>query len=592
MNGSAVRQAIPRDNFVICSTHTHNAPALPGFAPGIWERRYQQSDWDAVERYAAALEDKLVRLAEQVLTKQEEGTLAWGQGRVMFGGNRRLLSNGTWQNFGFQFDGPVDHSLPLLVARNSNGQIMAVWTNYACHCTTVGSRNTVGGDWAGFANDELEAQLDGAVSLTTIGCGADVGPQPTGTLELARQHGSEVAREVARLITAQSLHPLTQQIAATSTTIKLPYADVHDEAYWQTRASKSDFDGMYGRHILRQLQRDGRLDPSLKYSITTWQFGDELGILFLPGEVCVDYAVRIKTENDWQRLWINGWSNDVPCYIPSRRVLHEGGYEPDSSMIYYCRPSRFSEAVEDRIVSAVNTLLDHRFKSPAGQEKPDIFVHPGPEKVLSKSVQQNIAGMDPEQKAIVRRIQALAPAASNGFSQAVRCDLDESAWYDYLGRMSPLRPIVRQTKAGLQVAWQTPAVVGADRSQTEGAQDVVMCFAGALGWSSQPQTDGFQLNVGQRLTIPFDITRRASCWPSKSGDAELLYLPTWTSGEDSAGFFLLVIHDPSIAGNEATPLTISVQSLSNDSQRWFAVDKSDDAADRLRKLLHDMPDGG
>ena len=119
-----------------------------------------------------------------------------------------------------------------------------------------------------------------------------------------------------------------------------------------------------------------------------------------------------------------------------------------------------------------------------------------------------------------------------------------------------------------------------------------MCFAGALGWSSQPQTDGFQLNVGQRLTIPFDITRCASCWPSKSGDAELLYLPTWTSGEDSAGFFLLVIHDPSIAGNEATPLTISVQSLSNDSQRWFAVDKSDDAADRLRKLLHDVPDGG
>ena len=482
-------QAIPRDNFVICSTHTHNAPALPGFAPGIWEERYQQSDWDAVERYAAALEDKLVRLAEQVLTKQEEGTLAWGQGRVMFGGNRRLLSNGTWQNFGFQFDGPVDHSLPLLVARNSNGQIMAVWTNYACHCTTVGSRNTVGGDWAGFANDELEAQLDGAVSLITIGCGADVGPQPTGTLELARQHGSEVAREVARLITAQSLHPLTQQIAATSTTIKLPYADVHDEAYWQTRASKSDFDGMYGRHILRQLQRDGRLDPSLKYSITTWQFGDELGILFLPGEVCVDYAVRIKTENDWQRLWINGWSNDVPCYIPSRRVLHEGGYEPDSSMIYYCRPSRFSEAVEDRIVSAVNTLLDHRFKSPAGQEKPDIFVHPGPEKVLSKSVQQNIAGMDPEQKAIVRRIQALAPAASNGFSQAVRCDLDESAWYDYLGRMSPLRPIVRQTKAGLQVAWQTPAVVGADRSQTEGRKMLSCALpVRSVGAASRRQT--------------------------------------------------------------------------------------------------------
>ncbi len=54
---------------------------------------------------------------------------------------------------------------------------------------------------------------------------------------------------------------------------------------------------------------------------------------------------------------MTAYANDVPCYIVSRRVLREGGYEPDTSMIYYGRPTRLSPLVEDRIVDAVKTLL-------------------------------------------------------------------------------------------------------------------------------------------------------------------------------------------------------------------------------------------
>ncbi len=295
-------QGIQRSRFVICSTHTHNAPTLPEFAPGIWAERCSKSDWDAVERYAKSLEDNLVALAEETLTSQVNGSLAWGQGTVTFGGNRRLLVDGVWRNFGFQYDGPVDHSLPLLVAKDAQGKIMAIWTNYACHCTTLADRNYVGGDWAGFANDEIERTNDGVVSLTTIGCGADVGPQPTGTPGFAHQHGQEVAREVQRLIAAGSLQPLNERIESSSSSIQLPFASVHDEAYWKSRAALAGSEGIHGRHMLHQLQQRGSLDSHLNYYITTWQFGRELAIVFLPGEVCVDYAVRIKMKNDWRKI--------------------------------------------------------------------------------------------------------------------------------------------------------------------------------------------------------------------------------------------------------------------------------------------------
>jgi neutral ceramidase len=48
-----------------------------------------------------------------------------------------------------------------------------------------------------------------------------------------------------------------------------------------------------------------------------------MAMVFLAGEVVVDYALRLKWEIDQKRLWVVAYSNDVPCYIPSRRILSE-----------------------------------------------------------------------------------------------------------------------------------------------------------------------------------------------------------------------------------------------------------------------------
>ena len=104
----------------------------------------------------------------------------------------------------------------------------------------------------------------------------------------------------------------------------------------------------------------------MPYRIQTWCFGDELAIVFLAGEVVVDYALRLKWETDAERLWIAAYCNDVPCYIPSRRILSEGGYEADFSMIYYGQPSRLAPATEDVIVHTVHELLPGAFDGPRG----------------------------------------------------------------------------------------------------------------------------------------------------------------------------------------------------------------------------------
>jgi len=77
----------------------------------------------------------------------------------------------------------------------------------------------------------------------------------------------------------------------------------------------------------------------------------------LGGEVVVDYALRIKSENPGKAVWVDGYSNDVMAYIPSLRVLKEGGYEGNTSMVYYGMPSIWAPSIEDRIMGAVNEMI-------------------------------------------------------------------------------------------------------------------------------------------------------------------------------------------------------------------------------------------
>ena len=77
----------------------------------------------------------------------------------------------------------------------------------------------------------------------------------------------------------------------------------------------------------------------------------------------VDYSLRLKQELDASRIWISGYANYVPCYIPSRRILQEGGYEAESSLWYYDRPARLAPATEDLIVGTVRELVPKSFKA-------------------------------------------------------------------------------------------------------------------------------------------------------------------------------------------------------------------------------------
>src|SRR5260370_36685770 len=88
-------------------------------------------------------------------------------------------------------------------------------------------------------------------------------------------------------------------------------------------------------------------------------------MVFLAGEVVVDYALRLYRELDASRLWVFAYTNDLPCYIPSERILREGGYEGGGAMVYYARPARLKPGIEDKIDEAERSLVPPAFSAHA-----------------------------------------------------------------------------------------------------------------------------------------------------------------------------------------------------------------------------------
>lgn len=344
--------------FAIASSHTHSGPMLAGVLPNLFSVDIPAEHLATIDRYTRELTDKIEQVALAALADRKPSQLASGVGQVGFAANRRGLRLK-----------PTDRELLVLRVVGQDGKVRAIFTSYACHCTTL-AIDKIHGDWAGCAQEAIERDFPGAVALTALGCGGDQNPTPRRTMELVLQYGEDLAAEARRLVNGK-LRPINGPLECRTKQVELAYDTLPTREEWQTLAmSKSTPIAYHAKKNLARLDRGEKIPTHLPYLVQTWSFGSDLAMVFLPGEVVVDYSLRIKREYDGSRVWVNGYSNDVPCYIPSRRVLDEGGYEAAGAMVCYDRPTKFATDVEQRVMGAVHELMPNEFLAKAAHARP------------------------------------------------------------------------------------------------------------------------------------------------------------------------------------------------------------------------------
>lgn len=340
-----------------CS-HTHTGPALRECLHVCWP-------WDddearrLVEKYSFDLEGKIVETVANALTKMAPVTLSAGEGTAEFAVNRRNNPEAEvtrLRESGNGLRGPVDHSVPVLAVRAADGELRAVVFGYACHCTTL-SLTEWSGDFAGYAMLELERRYPQLQAMFYQGCGADQNPLPRKTVELCQKYGNELAAGVESAL-QKPMPTLTPRLKTAFEFAELEFKRPLTEEFLREQANQKSVQGQLAARHLQQLQAGQRLPTSHPYAVQVWKLGQEQLWISLSGEVVVDYSLTYK-EKYGPQTWVNGFAHDLVCYVPSARILREGGGQEVGIPWSYGLPAlEWADDIEERIHASVGRLVD------------------------------------------------------------------------------------------------------------------------------------------------------------------------------------------------------------------------------------------
>jgi hypothetical protein len=348
-----VKISLKREQILLNSAHVHTGPML-SLQPTALRTGMTEGDMQRTIAYTRSLMDQIVEVVEKASQKLEPAELRWGTGVVHFVMNRREWTP-TGVKLGANPRGLADRSVPVLRIDGPDGKPRAILFGAAVHNTTLRPQhNNICGDYAGHAQSLVEERYKGAEALFLLGCAGDADPYPHGSYELAREHGASLGKEVCRVLESK-LQPVRGPLRVAFAQVDLPLQEFPPREELEKRvAQKKGLDSSIAQRMLEVLQRGDKPPRFYRCPQAVWQFGQDLTLVALSGEVVVDYVALLEKALGPNRLWIAAYSNDLYGYLPSARVLREGGYETRG--LYSGGVGLFDPKAQDVLVEAVRKL--------------------------------------------------------------------------------------------------------------------------------------------------------------------------------------------------------------------------------------------
>ena len=315
---------------ILSLSHTHSGPTIRGEGKHIYQN-LKPDEIEKIEQYSDVLEDQLVSIVGEALKSMVSVQLSSGNGVARFGVNRRNNDEDKLNQLS-QLEGPVDHSVPVIKITTTKNKLLALVFGYACHATVLNLYQW-SGDYPGLAQSALEETFPGTTAMFFAGTGADTNPLPRRTESLARQYGNSLSAAVVRVLNEpmRELHP---GLITKYSEIDLSYTSVPNKSNENNTSVTSTY----------------------PYPIQIWRIGDQ-NLVMLGGEVVVDYSIILKNIFG-QDLIVMAYANAVMGYIPSTRIIREGGYEGIKALNSIDGPSIWKANIENLIVQEVLNLAE------------------------------------------------------------------------------------------------------------------------------------------------------------------------------------------------------------------------------------------
>lgn len=373
------KYGLAQDKIIISYSHTHSAigitgeefpegaaPELAGASKPVEDK--QSQDYADAIRYYNIVKSKIMKMLEEGFKNLTEGNIYFYRGKSKFGVSRRYPSPEgiLWRPY--YGEDSMDDDLLLLKFADCNDKFCGLIYNYACHPTTLGSDNYyISADYPGVVRKILEQKNEGIKAMFIQGCGADIKPYITAgdakfkncTYEELEEAGTSLANDIQACIEGTGWRKIETELKTGYSDVKL-YTEVWEEEEWMAVLNDPKEPEYRKRAIRKKLEemKAGRPRNYLPYYMSYLRLDKQTCIICLECEVVTDIGKEIKRLFG-EDVIVLGYSNSIACYIPTKKVLQQGGYERDSFMSARLA-GPFVPEIEDIIVGRAALMVNSK----------------------------------------------------------------------------------------------------------------------------------------------------------------------------------------------------------------------------------------
>jgi neutral ceramidase len=370
------RFGLAHDEVLINFSHAHSSISLTGLDVSlrstIWSlsqdhvpAKESEKDFSVDEDYFRRLRDSLLEMVAHCYENLIEGELSIGSANSEFAISRRVpLGNGK-TDFAPNPHATIDKELSVLKLTDTEGRIQGIVYCFGCHPTTLGETYKLANDFIGFTSAELEKSYPGATALFLQACGAELKPWATVgdgsfkscSAEDVQAMGFVLATDVKQIIEAGNFTVVNCHFNTALYDCALPTGS-DDIGFYREILERDEPDSF--EHTSATLMMAARLDGTAKKAmpcfVAAWQLDPQTHLVAIESEVSTEYSLAIKNYFNKGNMVALGYSNGVTCYIPSRKMIGEGGYEAECNY-FFGLEGRFLPEIEDILIGQVARLL-------------------------------------------------------------------------------------------------------------------------------------------------------------------------------------------------------------------------------------------
>ncbi len=360
------RYNISRDNLLLTASHTHSGPEMRPFVEKTPGYHYTKIDAETVPREFAALippyvewlKGEFIEVIGESLAATAPASLEFSSFQpVPFAVSRRhpdgkggILYRSTPSSY--FTGGPRDDTVPVLNITDSGGNIRVILFGYACHPITL-NENVYSADYPGYAQRYIEEAFPGAVAMFIQGHAGQLVPNSRFQREYAMGHGRALADAVKNAL-AKPSSALTGTLRSAYEEVTLTFKPIPEPSILEADM-KSDNTTVRDRAVrIYEATKAGETIPlSIICPLQVIDFGNDLRLVAISGDVVVDYAVALKKKYPDRFVWAAGYANGyIWGYLPTLNILNEGGYESSERFPF----GPFTDDVEERIMNGIQSL--------------------------------------------------------------------------------------------------------------------------------------------------------------------------------------------------------------------------------------------